>query len=314
MKTNIKPTLTLFALALGALIGTSALQVYATGTWTAPSTTPPGGQVDAPINAGGGDYPTGDSRNYSQIKTGLLGLAKLVVTNLNVATGTPGFGKVLTDVTGYGDVGWTSLPSSSSGGGGAAPVFITPVTLVNNASTPGGQQDGTWTTISNLIAYGVPTNASAIILETYFSPNNGGDTINMRSGSGGSTYILAKSTVYTSNIGFNQGIYPISSSESFDYSIPHGTYSGLTIRLVGYIPVSSGSSGTVSGTVGGGCYYSVVANAGRNTYSNSSWGNGTVSGSGVCTCPTGYTSQITSSGVYTVTGVPSEGSSICLKN
>ena len=313
MKTNIKPTLTLFALALGALIGTSALQVYATGTWTAPSTTPPGGQVDAPINAGGGDYPTGDSRNYSQIKTGLLGLAKLVVTNLNVATGTPGFGKVLTDVTGYGDVGWTSLPSSSSGGGGVAPVFITPVTLVGQNTVVTAN---TWSTISNLTSYGVPTNASAIILATEVAVGALPPVVYMRANSAGPTYELAGVNGGESTYTFNQGIYPMSSSASFDYmsTLSNSNYSTFTIRLVGYIPVSSGSSGTVSGTVGGGCYYSVVANAGRNTYSNSSWGNGTVSGSGVCTCPTGYTSQITSSGVYTVTGVPSEGSSICLKN
>ena len=101
---NIKSTLSLFALAIGALIGTSALQVYATGTWTAPSTTPPSGQVDAPINAG----------SASQTKTGLLGLANLLVTNLTVATGTPVAGQVLTALDAQGDAVWTNLATTTT--------------------------------------------------------------------------------------------------------------------------------------------------------------------------------------------------------
>ena len=101
---NIKSTLAFLAIAIGARIGSSSFQVYATGVWTAPSSPPPSGQVDAPLNAG----------SASQTKTGLLGLANLLVTSLNVATGTPGLGKVLTDVTGYGDVGWANLPTTNN--------------------------------------------------------------------------------------------------------------------------------------------------------------------------------------------------------
>ena len=109
MKFTLKSISILAVLLIGIFVGASALQVYATGIWTPPSTTPPGGNPDGPITSGGGVV----GNIYSQNKSGLLGLANLVVTNLNVASGTPGLGKVLMDADGKGDVTWATSSGAS---------------------------------------------------------------------------------------------------------------------------------------------------------------------------------------------------------
>jgi len=48
------PLLNKIIVLTGLLIGSFALSVVAGGTWTAPTAAPPNGNVDAPINVGGG--------------------------------------------------------------------------------------------------------------------------------------------------------------------------------------------------------------------------------------------------------------------
>ena len=104
----MKKYLIIATLAIGVIIGASALSAFATGTWTAPTATPPGGNVAAPINVG----------NFTQEKAAGLwlhgGLA--VDGNLIVATGTPVAGKVLTAVDGTGLATWGTGSGGSSAG------------------------------------------------------------------------------------------------------------------------------------------------------------------------------------------------------
>lgn len=100
----MKKTLTIAALAIGFLAGATALSVLADtgGTWTPPTTPPPGGNVAAPIN----------TSSVNQQKNGWLALVGgLVTANLQVATGTPTAGAILTAIDSAGDATWQS-PSS----------------------------------------------------------------------------------------------------------------------------------------------------------------------------------------------------------
>lgn len=100
----------LATLAIGFLAGASALSVFATGTWTAPTATPPAGNVPAPVNVG----------DITQEKAAGLwlhgGLA--VDGNVIIATGTPSAGKVLTAVDGTGLVTWGTGGGGSNSGSG----------------------------------------------------------------------------------------------------------------------------------------------------------------------------------------------------
>ena len=99
----MKQHLILATLVAGFLIGASALSAFATGTWTPPSTLPPGNNVDAPINVG-----TGLQEKLGSLlidnNFGILG-------NLIIATGTPDTGKVLTAVDNTGTATWTATSS-----------------------------------------------------------------------------------------------------------------------------------------------------------------------------------------------------------
>ncbi len=101
------------AIALsGFFLGAFALAVAA-GTWSAPTQTPPNGNVDAPINVGG----------TTQIKTGLLTLNNLAVVNMNVASGTTNTaGSVLTN-DGKGNASWAAGGGSGSIPSGAIMAF-----------------------------------------------------------------------------------------------------------------------------------------------------------------------------------------------
>ena len=327
------------SLIVGGLIGASALVALAqTSTWTAPTATPPGGNVAAPINVGGG----GDPYTYSQIKTGLLGLSNLVVNNLQVLTseGTTSTttGKVLTAVDNNGTVEWRNGGSGSSGN---TIVYINPVTLttLSGSTVP-------WTTVS-LASYGIPSNASAVILATTISAYNNlfVTKILMRANSSSPSYVLAATETSgggaPSLSGFNQGIYPLSSSQSFDYSAD-SSLSGSTIILVGYVVGNTGGTNTVyvggvtgitaggnvsvtstgpngtgnvsinetptqsTGTVVGGCYPTIAFSYLGTTptsFSETAWGTGVTfnSGNGTCNCPSNYTSNIISNLTYKAT-------------
>ena len=90
---NTKRILSSIGVGAGAIILGLGIQ-YAAAAWTAAPSSPPNGNVAAPINVSGG----GESGTtvYSQIKTGLLTLENLTAVNLNVASGTIAAGNVLT--------------------------------------------------------------------------------------------------------------------------------------------------------------------------------------------------------------------------
>jgi hypothetical protein len=100
-----KQIISLTLLAAGFLLGATALSALAsgTGTWAAPTATPPGGNVAPPVLTD-----TSTNPNPGQNRFGLLGLANLVVTNLNIASGTPAVGNVLTSDS-VGDASWKPI-------------------------------------------------------------------------------------------------------------------------------------------------------------------------------------------------------------
>ena len=127
-----------------------------------------------------------------------------------------------------------------AGESNAAINFISPVVL---ATIPNNSAVG-WTTISNLAADGVPSNASAVILSmlVHGSSVNGWNAyLYERASSSGPTYILGG--IQTAGGGAPnlsnapQGIFPVSvsgSTVSIDYKADSNLGSS-TITLVGYI-------------------------------------------------------------------------------
>ncbi len=119
----MKKTLTFASVVIGALLGASALSVLAqtSGSWTAPTVAPPGGNVAAPLNIG----TTLQEKLGSLLIDGNLG----VLGNLVIATGTPSAGKVLTALNNTGLVAWGDASASggaSTGTGGCNTVNIPP--------------------------------------------------------------------------------------------------------------------------------------------------------------------------------------------
>jgi len=92
----MKKSLTFSALVIGALIGASALSVWAqtSGTWTAPTATPPGNNIAAPINVS----------TAPQSKSGLLGLSNFLFNPVGTS-GSVATGSVLTAMDSDGTVG-----------------------------------------------------------------------------------------------------------------------------------------------------------------------------------------------------------------
>lgn len=129
---------------------------------------------------------------------------------------------------------WNS-PSNAKG----IPVFINPVTLVNDLLTVTADE---WSTISTLTANGVPLTASAIILgvtvDAQVEPSG---SLQIRPGSSGATYVVGTTATFgsSSGISYAQSIVPFFVSAgvaSFDWSVStSGTYTGSSIVLLGYI-------------------------------------------------------------------------------
>ena len=107
---NPKKIISSITVGAGAVAIGFGLQ-FALASWTAAPNPPTSGNTDAPINIGAG----------SQTKTGLLGLANLVVTNMNVASGTVSTAGSILANDGQGDASWvsastlglTSIPSGA---------------------------------------------------------------------------------------------------------------------------------------------------------------------------------------------------------
>jgi hypothetical protein len=218
--------------------------------WTGPGSgvTPPNNNVSAPLNVGSSTQTKTGGLVLNGGWTDSLGNAVQAATGLEVFgtssfqgpvqinTGSPQPGYILTAQDTNGTVGWSSVSGGSSG----RPTFITPITLVTVPSNSAVN----WTTVSNLQNYGVPATASAIILATNIDAYNDTNDVGiyLRPNSNGSTYKLAGTK--TSGGGapslssFNQSMYPVAVSSgvvSFDYKTD-GNLSASTITLVGYIP------------------------------------------------------------------------------
>ncbi len=244
MKLTRQSVLSASAVLVGGFIGASALVTFAqTSGWSAPTTPPPGGNVPAPINVGSG-VPSLNLAGIQEKTNSLIIDGGLnVLGNLVISTGTPAVGKVLTALDNYGTVGWEAASSTGSN----SIVYINPVVIASVPDANGVP----WTTI-NLTNYGVPANASAVILSTFIeggNVNGWNAYLYTRANSTSPTNQLA--AIQTSGGGapvlsnLNQGIYPISSSNgsaSIDYKADTNTgYSSIT--LVGY--VLGGPSSTV---------------------------------------------------------------------
>jgi hypothetical protein len=178
------------AILSGLALGAFAFSAVA-GSWTAAPPNPPNNNADAPINVGG----------LSQAKTGLLGLVNLVVTNLNVASGTPGIGQVLTSDS-SGNASWQAPQGGSVSGGevdkitaGTANLTISPpsgkgnVTISSYGTVCGsgnsdmqqnwGCSTGTyssyWNGNGNVWVYAVPGCGTNHLVWTYHTYSNGSD-------------------------------------------------------------------------------------------------------------------------------------------
>ncbi|MEI6396797.1 MAG: hypothetical protein WCO48_01865 [Candidatus Taylorbacteria bacterium] len=125
----MKKSLTFTAIAIGALLGASALSVLAQSSgWSAPTATPPGNNVAAPLNVS----------TAPQAKSGLLGLSNLLF-NPTWSAGSVTPGSVLTALDSDGTVGWGAAAVSSGGGGGASIDYGNCTTI---AYTEGGACSG----------------------------------------------------------------------------------------------------------------------------------------------------------------------------
>ena len=135
----------------GFILGAFALAVAA-GTWTPPSSSPPSGNVDAPVNIG----------SVTQTKVGWLGVRGLVATDLTLATGTPAVGDVLTAVDTLGNATWQA-PTGGSGGDGALPAPNYDSGWVNFVST--GAYPGWSYTRSMTLTHNLGTENTLVYLE-----------------------------------------------------------------------------------------------------------------------------------------------------
>jgi len=102
------------AITTGLLLGSFALAAMA-GSWSAPGSTPPNGNVDAPINVG----------SSFQEKLGTLMVHGLSINGgfLFNPGGSISAGQVLTAKDSIGTVGWTTLATGGEGGGGGNTVL-----------------------------------------------------------------------------------------------------------------------------------------------------------------------------------------------
>jgi hypothetical protein len=109
-----KQIISLTLVVVGFLLGATALSALASGTWTPPTATPPGGNIAAPINVG--PNATTQEKTDSLIIDGVLALKSLVV---NPGSGSVADNQVLTSSGGNGTAVWAQA------GGGSASTTMT---------------------------------------------------------------------------------------------------------------------------------------------------------------------------------------------
>ncbi len=142
--------------AAGFLLGATALSALASGnTWTAPTQSPPNGNVAAPINVGP-DSPTQVKTDSLQINGSLAVVNDLIVSgNLNLSKGWSS-GYVLTASGANGAAVW--LPAGGSGGSSI-------VMLANDTPIFTGDTAQNYWQVQNINALGiVPAGAKALIV------------------------------------------------------------------------------------------------------------------------------------------------------
>lgn len=106
----------------GFVLGAFALAAVA-GTWTPPTTTPPGGNVDAPINVGLTEqFKLGPLRVNTNTTNPVAPIGLILGGKIQIVDGNQAAGKVLvSDANGVGS--WASSTASGGGGGsGTSPV------------------------------------------------------------------------------------------------------------------------------------------------------------------------------------------------
>jgi hypothetical protein len=262
------------SMLVGVLVGGFALSAFA--AWTAAPSTPPNGNVDAPINAGSSAQAKSGNLSVGKSTTpltgltldinGVIGSVGLVATN-NITLGSvsspatfqyvdshQAVGKVLTSDA-NGNASWQT--GASSGG----PVFLsTPNVVFYNTSAITSSIP--WYTTSALSA-GVPSGAKAIIVEaeaTLSGPNGTVtiDSSNPENGDLSSKILLRKDSsspallllsVAAAGGGdfpawSNQGVFPLASDGSFQWKVKASTPTALSsgdgfftrIRIIGYYP------------------------------------------------------------------------------
>lgn len=302
---------TLKTIILATLISFGLSYVYA---WTAPTTTPPGGNVSAPINTGNntqykaGNLVLNDSTtpfvNGLIVRYGNVGIGtanpstKLDVagtiktTGLQFSPTTAGIGKVLTSDA-SGNASWGATPQTRVTGSCAVGQAITAINADGTVSCVavagvGGIQ--TFTSTGNFI---VPSNVTSVAVKVQGAGGGGGGGYSAGGGGGGGyavgTFAVVAGSQYSVTIG--SGGAGGMSSNAFSTSGSAGTMTmfgslvsctgGSGGRFSSSNPLG-GSGGTCSGgstnTTGGG---GKNADAWNTAGTSGKGGNGGNSGGGV---------------------------------
>jgi hypothetical protein len=221
----------IIVLALALALGIS--YVSAAGTWTGPTATPPGGNVDTPVNVG----------NNAQSKAGdlsvgafLANLNSLFLGNVTIGSisapaqfklinGAQGSGKVLASDA-SGSATWVSTSSLGISGGGTS---TTTVQSVNVGFT-------TFQVFNSSGSFTVPSGVTKTMVEVWGAGGggyrNGGD---IYSGAGG---------------GYAKGIYTVSPGASYTVTVGDGgaaRVNGGLSRFGALLTASGGTAGNSNG-------------------------------------------------------------------
>ena len=129
--------------AAGGMLGALALSAFAATTWTAPASTPPSGNVDAPLNIGS----TIQTKSGGSIQiNGGFGIAGGPFVYR--PTTAPAIGQVLTAADTSGKIVWANSASNVTSGGSASNYYFqlgTGLLIQGGITYPGTQQKITTT-------------------------------------------------------------------------------------------------------------------------------------------------------------------------
>jgi hypothetical protein len=272
---NTKRILSSIGVGAGAIILGLGIQ-YAAAAWTAAPSSPPNGNVAAPINVSGG----GESGTtvYSQIKTGLLTLENLTAVNLNVASGTIAAGNVLTSDA-NGNASW----EGATGGGGSVSSIPNNIVVFNYASANPttnvvnkGSGSYTWT---------APTNVTKVLVQVWGGGGGGTNfdcSVDNQCGSGGGGGGYAESIISVTP-GTSYNITVGAGSAGIGTGFPNPTSNGQSSSFGSLV---SATGGTSAGSGGMGVGQIVINGAAGTGFSGGSSPNGG-DGNGGASVPSG---------------------------